>query len=134
MTPDRFADLVGQVDVAFVVDTTGGLEALRLTTELRAAGLYRRLRVIESAQGPRVMLGGREVTLLCSNDYLGMGQHPKVVAAMVQTATRTGTGAGGTRNIGGTHAPLVELEQELADVSDLIKRLKEGKPQETATV
>ena len=89
---------------------------------LHAEGRYRVFANLER-QGkafPRALLhddcGSREIVIWCSNDYLGMGCHDDVVAAMQRTAEEVGVGAGGTRNISGTHRPLVELETELADL------------------
>lgn len=82
--------------------------------ELRAAGLLRELRTVESAPGPRIRLDGRDVLLVCSNDYLGLAQDPRVRAAAADFAERWGAGAGASRLVSGNLAPHRELEQQLA--------------------
>jgi 8-amino-7-oxononanoate synthase len=82
--------------------------------ELRESGLHRRLRLVESPQGPQVMLDGRRVLLLCSNDYLGLAGHPRVREAAAEAALEWGAGAGAARLISGNMAPHRRLEERLA--------------------
>ena len=83
--------------------------------ELRDRGLYRRLRLVSGPQGPRVLLGGRPVLLLCSNNYLGLADHPKVRGAAAEAAMRWGAGAGASRLISGNMEPHRRLETQLAE-------------------
>ncbi len=83
--------------------------------ELRDRGLYRRLRLVSGPQGPRVLLGGRPVLLLCSNNYLGLAEHPRVRGAAAEAAMRWGAGAGASRLISGTMEPHRRLESKLAE-------------------
>ncbi|HEX4670136.1 MAG TPA: 8-amino-7-oxononanoate synthase [Solirubrobacterales bacterium] len=83
--------------------------------ELRDRGLYRRLRLVAGPQGPRVLLGGRQVLLLCSNNYLGLADHPRVREAAAEAAMRFGAGAGASRLISGSMEPHRRLELRLAE-------------------
>jgi glycine C-acetyltransferase/8-amino-7-oxononanoate synthase len=82
--------------------------------ELRDQGLYRRLRLVSGPQGPRVTLDGRPILLLCSNNYLGLADHPRVRGAAAEAAMRWGTGAGASRLISGNMQPHRQLEERLA--------------------
>src|SRR6185436_1368945 len=83
--------------------------------ELKQLGLYRRMRLVSGPQGPRVLLDGKRVLLLCSNNYLGLADHPRVRQAAAQAAMRHGVGAGASRLISGNMTVHRRLEERLAD-------------------
>jgi 8-amino-7-oxononanoate synthase len=83
--------------------------------ELREAGLYRRMRMVSGPQGPRVLLDGKEVLLLCSNNYLGLADHPRVRTAAAEAAIRYGVGSGASRLVSGNMTLHRRLEERLAD-------------------
>ncbi len=81
---------------------------------IREDGLFRRMRTVGSAQGPRIDIDGEDVLLLCSNDYLGLAAHPVVSAAAIEAIGRWGTGAGSSRLVSGNMDPHDSLELRLA--------------------
>ena len=82
--------------------------------QLEELGLSRRLRLISGPQGPTVLLDGNPVLLLCSNNYLGLADHPQVRAAAAEAAMRWGVGAGASRLVSGTMTIHRRLEEQLA--------------------
>ena len=82
--------------------------------ELRELGLYRRTRLVSGPQGPNVVLDGKPVLLLCSNNYLGLADHARVQEAAADAALRWGVGAGASRLVSGTMTVHRRLEQRLA--------------------
>jgi len=82
--------------------------------ELERLGLNRRMRMVSGPQGPRVLLDGRPVLLLCSNNYLGLADHPRVREAAADAAMRWGVGAGASRLVSGTMTIHHRLEERLA--------------------
>jgi 5-aminolevulinate synthase len=91
-------------------------------TEIRKEGRYRVFADVKRVQGAfpnarlRTESGEHDITIWCSNDYLGQGQHPRVLEAMHNAVDDVGAGSGGTRNISGTTSFHVDLEAELADL------------------
>src|SRR5689334_5837502 len=84
--------------------------------ELRESGTYRRLRMVSGPQGPRVVLDGRPVLLLCSANSLGLADHPRVREAAAEAAMRWGVGAGAARVASGTMTLHRRLAERLAAV------------------
>jgi glycine C-acetyltransferase len=82
--------------------------------DLRARGLFRRLRVVQSEQRSRCLIDGREVITLSSNNYLGLTTHPKLRAAAIEAVERFGAGSGAVRTIAGTMSLHEQLEERLA--------------------
>jgi 8-amino-7-oxononanoate synthase len=93
---------------------TGSEEIEERLAELERLGLSRRLRLVSGPQGPTVLLDGKPVLLLCSNNYLGLADHPQVREAAADAAMRWGVGAGGSRLISGTMTVHRRLEERLA--------------------
>ena len=83
--------------------------------ELKAKGLFRRLRVVQSEQRSRCLIDGREVITLSSNNYLGLNTHPRLREAAIEAVRRFGVGSGAVRTIAGTMSLHEELERRLAE-------------------
>ena len=106
--PQSRARPLGRVDRSLMLDLQDRLD------ELKELGLYRRMRMVSGPQGPRVVLDGKPVLLLCSNNYLGLADHPRVREAAADAAMRWGVGAGASRLVSGNMTLHRRLEERLA--------------------
>jgi glycine C-acetyltransferase/8-amino-7-oxononanoate synthase len=97
-----------------MVESTGVSEIGERLQELEQLGLSRRMRLVSGPQGPTVLLDGKPVLLLCSNNYLGLADHPRVREAAADAAMRWGVGAGASRLVSGTMTIHGRLEERLA--------------------
>jgi glycine C-acetyltransferase len=105
LTEQRTSDAVQALDASLTED----LEALKRD------GLFRPLRVLESPQAPEVVINGRRLISLSSNNYLGLNTHPRLIQAAEHAAAEWGAGTGAVRTIAGTQTLHEELERRLAD-------------------
>ncbi len=94
--------------------------------ELDARHLRRKRRVVESTDGPYLMVDGRPVIAFCSNDYLGLAQHPALIQAAQEAAARYGVGSTGSAMISGQQGPHEALEHELAEFVGMQRALYFG--------
>ena len=109
--PTRPDGAPNRVPVGWAADMSEIEERL---AELERLGLNRRLRLVSGPQGPTVLLDGKPVLLLCSNNYLGLADHPRVREAAAEAAMRWGVGAGASRLVSGTMTIHRRLEERLA--------------------
>jgi 8-amino-7-oxononanoate synthase len=102
-------------EVWLILNVAPMVEIQARLDELSSLGLRRRTRLVSGPQGAHVLLDGRPVLLLCSNNYLGLADHPRVREAAADAAMRWGVGAGASRLVSGTMTIHRRLEQQLAD-------------------
>jgi 8-amino-7-oxononanoate synthase len=101
-----------------VASAAGVPTAAERLEALRRDGLYRRMRTVEGGQGPRIRLDGTDVLLLCSNNYLGLAEDPRVCDAAARACRRQGVGVGASRLVSGNTEVHERLESQLADFHD----------------
>ena len=90
---------------------------------LKEQGLYNNIRTIGSAQGARIIVDGKDVLNFCSNNYLGLANHPKLVEAAKEATKKYGVGPAAVRSIAGTTDLHVQLEQRLAKFKGARKQI-----------